>query len=216
MTVDNSIKWRLMRFNDFLKSSRLVREIATLRVVVPAVLNIPPELNSAAPISSMSAHLSKPYIICFIRHVGCPFAEMTVKLMSQIKEDHKDMKLFLVSHCPLRETESWLKKICPHEDMMTIIDEEHEMYGQWGLGCTSLWHFVGWGSLISLFKLARLGVVNRLPSGSRWQQAGAFAVGRSGQVVWRHLPQHAGDLPDFEEAVSVIRGAGTGKLSRVS
>jgi hypothetical protein len=49
------------------------------------------------------------------------------------------------------------------------------------------------------------GMRNRHPRGTRWQSAGTFALGPDGIVRWRHLPSHAGDLPDLTAAVEAIR-----------
>jgi hypothetical protein len=51
-------------------------------------------------------------------------------------------------------------------------------------------------------RLAKDGIRNRHPHGTRWQQAGTFAVDASETVRWRHLPEHAGDLPDLDSAVA--------------
>ncbi len=209
-------RWKLTRLIDRLKSSRLVRECATLQVVVPPVLNVPPELKSAAPVSPMTDYLSKPYLICFMRHLGCPFAEMTVLELSQLQQKHQQIDFIVVSHCSLRETEFWLNQIAPDNQFVTVIDEERDLYGRWGLGCTGLGHFLGVRSLITLVRLARRGLVNRSPSGSRWQQAGAFAVNGDGRVVWRHLPKHAGDLPQLDAVVSILNTTEQGKFSQVS
>src|SRR5205814_353510 len=42
-------------------------------------------------------------------------------------------------------------------------------------------------------RLARHGIRNRHPDGTRWQRAGTFAVDADGIVRWRHVPAHAGD-----------------------
>jgi hypothetical protein len=55
-------------------------------------------------------------------------------------------------------------------------------------------------SLKAVVRLAREGIHNRHPQGSRWQSAGTFAVDASGTVRWRHLPEHAGDLRDLDRA----------------
>jgi hypothetical protein len=57
-------------------------------------------------------------------------------------------------------------------------------------------------SLRSAAGLARQGIRNRHPSGTRWQRAGTFAVDADGIVRWRHLPEHAGELPDLEAAAA--------------
>jgi hypothetical protein len=83
-----------------------------------------------------------------------------------------------------------------------VIDEERLAYGAWGLGRTTVSHFMGRRSLRAIAELARRGIRNRHPVGTRWQRAGTFAVDAAGTVVWRHIPAHAGDLPDLEEAVT--------------
>jgi hypothetical protein len=55
-------------------------------------------------------------------------------------------------------------------------------------------------------RLRARGIVNRGPTGSRWQRAGSFAVDRNGIIRWRHLPAHAGDLPDVDAAVRAVTG----------
>jgi hypothetical protein len=65
---------------------------------------------------------------------------------------------------------------------------------------------MGRRSLAEVGRLAREGVRNRHPDGTRWQSAGTFAVDGGGVVRWRHLPEHAGDLPDLRDAIAALRG----------
>jgi hypothetical protein len=53
-------------------------------------------------------------------------------------------------------------------------------------------------------RLARQGIRNRHPDGTRWQGAGTFAVDQDGIVCWRHLPDHAGSLPDLAQAAAAV------------
>jgi hypothetical protein len=80
-----------------------------------------------------------------------------------------------------------------------VVDEDRRLYAAWGIGRTALRHFMGPRSLAAVATLARAGIRNREPDGSRWQGAGTFAV-KSATVRWRHLPGHAGDLPDLDRA----------------
>jgi hypothetical protein len=54
-------------------------------------------------------------------------------------------------------------------------------------------------------RLAQRGIRNRHPHGTRWQSAGTFALDEEGVVRWRHLLEHAGDLPELETAVQALR-----------
>jgi hypothetical protein len=53
-------------------------------------------------------------------------------------------------------------------------------------------------------KLARQGIRNRHPSGTRWQQAGTFALHAQHIVRWHHLPSNAGDLPELDVALTAL------------
>jgi hypothetical protein len=83
-------------------------------------------------------------------------------------------------------------------------DPSRRTYASWGLGRTSLAHFLGRRSLGAVADAARRGVRNRHPHGTRWQSAGTFALDGRAIVRWRLLPEHAGELPDLEEAVSAV------------
>jgi hypothetical protein len=90
-------------------------------------------------------------------------------------------------------------------DAVLLSDPERTSYAAWGLGRSSLAHFAGRRSLGQVARLAREGVRNRHPHGTRWQQAGTFAIDAEHVVRWRHLPTHVGDLPDIAEAASALK-----------
>lgn len=123
-----------------------------------------------------------------------------MKEMSKLAEQHADIAWIAVSHAPLEATDRWCAAVGASHLVRLVIDEERSTYGAWGLGRSSLSHFAGRRSLAAVAKLARQGIRNRHPAGSRWQRAGTFAVDASGNVAWRHLPRHAGDLPDLTAA----------------
>ena len=111
-----------------------------------------------------------------------------------------------VSHAPEAATARWCEAIGGCGDVRLIYDPEREIYAAWGLGRSSLGHFMGGRSLSEVGRLAKRGIRNRHPHGTRWQQAGTFAVDGAGVVRWSHLPAHAGELPDIEAAAAAARG----------
>jgi hypothetical protein len=123
-----------------------------------------------------------------------------MKALSEQAELHQDVEWIAVSHAPLEATDRWCAAVGASHRVRLIIDEERAAYGAWGLGRTTLTHFAGRRSLSAVARLAREGIRNRHPAGSRWQQAGTFAVDAAGTIVWRHIPPHAGDLPDLAAA----------------
>ena len=144
--------------------------------------------------------MTGPAVVAFLRHVGCPFAEATMKEMSKLAEERADITWIAVSHAPLEATDRWCAAVGASHLVRLVIDEERSAYGAWGLGRSTLGHFAGRRSLAAVIKLARQGIRNRHPAGSRWQRAGTFAVDTAGNVAWQHIPRYAGELPDLRAA----------------
>ncbi|HEX8073620.1 MAG TPA: AhpC/TSA family protein [Thermoleophilaceae bacterium] len=146
----------------------------------------------------------RPAVVAFLRHTGCPFAEATARALREAAAAEPDVAWVAVSHAPTAATARWREAIGGMEGVRVLIDPERIHYATWGLGRTSVTHFMGRRSLAEVARLAKDGIRNRHPDGTRWQGAGAFAVDAGGTVRWRHLPTHAGDLPPLGEAVVAL------------
>ena len=109
-----------------------------------------------------------------------------------------------ISHAPTAETRRWCDAIGGCAGVLVVSDPSRRAYADWGLGLSSLGHFLGRRSLSAVAAQARRGIRNRHPSGTRWQSAGTFALGADREVRWRHLPEHAGDLPDLDAALGAL------------
>jgi peroxiredoxin len=141
-------------------------------------------------------------VIAFLRHTGCPFAEATMIALRDAAARHPEVDWIAVSHADAQPTQSWCEAVGGRGGVNMLLDPERVFYAAWGLGRSSLGHFMGRRSLAEVRRLAKDGIRNRHPHGTRWQQAGTFAVDASETVRWRHLPEHAGDLPDLDSAVA--------------
>jgi hypothetical protein len=148
---------------------------------------------------------ARPAVIAFLRHTGCPFAEATMRELRDAAEARPGIEWIAVSHAPAQATQRWCEAVGGCGDVRVLLDPERVFYAAWGLGRSSLGHFMGRRSLAQVSRLARDGVRNRHPEGTRWQQAGTFAVDATETVRWRHLPEHAGELPDLEQAALAAR-----------
>jgi hypothetical protein len=109
-----------------------------------------------------------------------------------------------ISHAPEQATERWCRAVGGADGVIVASDASRRAYADWGLGRTSLDHFLGRRSLAAAAGLARRGIRNRHPHGTRWQSAGTFAIDDHAIVRWRALPAHAGDLPDLDAALSAV------------
>lgn len=147
----------------------------------------------------------RPAVVAFLRHTGCPFAELTMHRLRAGARAWPDIQWIAISYAPGAATEAWCRQVGGCDGVTVASDASRAAYARWGLGRSSLGHFLGRRSLTGVMTLARSGIRNRHPHGTRWQTAGTFALDRAGIVRWRHLPAHAGDVPELEPAVEALR-----------
>ena len=159
-----------------------------------------PAIGDPAPDAAPLGQVYGPAVVAFLRHVGCPFAESTVKELTRVADIRPDIRWIVVSHASLDATDRWCTAVGASRRVELFTDERRELYAAWGLGRSSLAHFAGPRSLAGVVKMQRRGIGHRHPAGTRWQQAGTFAIDSHGAICWRHIPKHAGDLPDVAAA----------------
>jgi hypothetical protein len=158
-------------------------------------------IGAAAPEWALLGGRGEPTFIAFLRHVGCPFAELTVRQLREAARAFPGLRFVVVHHGTDARAIDWFSKVGGLGRVQRIHDPQRRLYARWGLGRTSLMHFAGLSSVASLLRLLPRGIRNRAASGSRWQRAGHFLVSKEGTVLWTHLPSHAGDVPDFHRAI---------------
>jgi hypothetical protein len=164
-----------------------------------------PGPGERAPHLPLPLEAGRPAIVAFLRHAGCPFAERTLQLLREAASEAPAPQWIAVTHAPAEATERWCRAVGGAGGVCVVSDPSRHAYAAWGLGRTSLGHFLGRRSLVAVAGLARVGIRNRHPHGTRWQSAGTFAVDGGGIVRWRLLPAHAGDLPDLRAALGAVR-----------
>ncbi|MEA2430441.1 MAG: hypothetical protein QOI19_914 [Thermoleophilaceae bacterium] len=170
----------------------------------------PPELGEAARRLPLPGRAGDgPAVIAFLRHTGCPFAEATLRALREAAATHPEVAWVAVSHAGPEATQRWCDAIGGRGDVEVLLDVDRRCYAAWGLGRSSLGHFMGRRSLTEVTRLARGGIRNRHPDGTRWQQAGTFALDGAAVLRWRHLPEHAGDLPDLDAAAGAATAMAT-------
>src|SRR5205085_914060 len=107
------------------------------------------------------------------------------------------VELVAVTHSSPADTATWCARVGGCDGIRLVTDPDRALYGRWGLGRTSLRHFLGADSLGGVARQARRGIRNTRAGGTRWQTAATFAIDAGGVVRWRHLPAHAAELPDI-------------------
>jgi hypothetical protein len=181
--------------------------LRTLLPPLPIPTAAPPDPGEPArELPDPGLRAGRPAVVAFLRHTGCPFAEASGRALREAAAAEPGVDWVAVSHAPAAATARWRDAIGGLDGVRVLIDRERVHYATWGLGRTSLSHFAGRRSLGEAASLARQGIRNRHPDGTRWQGAGTFAVDAEGTVRWRHLPAHAGDLPRLGEALTALWG----------
>jgi AhpC/TSA family len=164
----------------------------------------PPDLGARPPDLPIALEPGRPALVAFLRHTGCPFAEATIRMLRDAAAGTPEVQLVAISHAPPDATDRWCAAVGGSGGVRLASDPTRASYAAWGLGQTSLGHFLGGRSLGAAGRLAAKGIRNRHPHGTRWQSAGTFAIDGHGTVRWRHLPAHAGDLPDLHTALQAV------------
>ncbi|EGX91640.1 hypothetical protein CCM_05798 [Cordyceps militaris CM01] len=172
-----------------------------------------PEVGAAAPSSDkISLTDGKPTVIVFLRHCGCPskptlaVAEKVFKKLSTLSDRQPGLHCIAVSHSSSETTEKWIPQVGGAWSTDVVIDEGRDLYAQWGLGLSDVWHMSGPSVLYSVYRLGTdEGVWNRpTESGTRWKIGGAFAVDEGGVVRYAHASKAADDLPDINSAAQAV------------
>jgi hypothetical protein len=163
----------------------------------------PPELGATVP-ALPALQPGRPAVVGFLRHVGCPFAEATVRRMVALSAEHPAVDFLAVTHSPDRPSRAWCNAFGGVAGVQIVSDPSRAHYAAWGVGLSDRRHFAGPESLGALRRLLDEGIHNRWASGNRWQAAATFAVDSTSCLRWRHFPSHAGDLPPLHDAVTAL------------
>ena len=163
----------------------------------------PPEIGSRVP-ELHSLHRGRPTVVAFLRHVGCPFAEATVRRMTALARERSDVDFIAVTHSAEEPSRSWCSAFGGLGGVRLVAAPDRRRYAEWGVGLSDRAHFAGKNSLTALRALLGEGIHNRWASGNRWQSAATFAVDRDGILRWRHFPRHAGELPSLHDALTAL------------
>jgi hypothetical protein len=163
----------------------------------------PLELGAVAPPLS-AIRTGRPAVVAFLRHVGCPFAEATVRQLAALAAAHPGIDFIAVTHSRDQPSRSWCDAFGGAGSVILVADPDRAHHASWGVGLSDSKHFAGPDSMAALRRLLDDGIHNRWASGNRWQAAATFAVDGTGVVRWHHLPRHAGELPPLDEAVAAL------------
>jgi hypothetical protein len=203
----------------------LWQRLASFRRPDGPAVGEPPAVGEAAPTRPRLA-AGEPRVVLFLRHTGCAFGEHMLEEFRATAREHPDVQFVAITHGDPDAATAWCESLglervtvsnaaaedavdqwCrdPEADnLRVLVDEDRELYAEWGLGLGGLRHLLRPTVVRNLLRALRSGAKDRTPSGTRWQRAGMFGVDPDGTVRTRYIADYAGDLPDIEVAPSFL------------
>ncbi|KAJ5627766.1 hypothetical protein N7490_009994 [Penicillium lividum] len=193
----------------------LSQEFASFFSLSYIPLSQSPQIGDKAPSSPLlvlPADNGNPTILSFLRHCGCPAAEVAFLEMCTAAARHPDINFIAISHSDQSSTDKWLSAVGGAGSVSVVVDFEREIYALWGLGVVSWSHMFSPAGLMGIFRMGKdKGVWNRpTQSGSRWQSSGYWAVDGEGYVRWGGPAARVDDVGHVPEAIDALRGSRQG------
>lgn len=151
------------------------------------------------------------YLIILIRtstnSISLQVAEKTFIELRRLANKYPQLSFLAVSHSSKAATDKWISTIGGAWSVQVIINEDRELYAQWGLGVSNTWHVLSPWTQWTQYKLGKEeGVWGREvdPSGNHWQTGGSWACDVMGTVRWGGASKSADEVPDLIEACRAL------------
>ena len=199
----------------------------------PVEVAASPVIGTRAPSSTrlrLPGQDGRATVIVFLRNTGCAckfcsslhWSRMRTQLIGRslvaeknflelrgLANKYPSIHCIAVSHSSPSATEKWISLLGGKWAVEIVIDEERELYANWGLGVSNSWHLISPAVGVAARKLAtEQGIWPREvdPSGNRWQIGGAWAVDGMGTVRWAAPSRWAAEMPELQEACAAVGG----------
>lgn len=127
--------------------------------------------------------------------------------MKEAAEQNANTQCIAVSHSDKSSTDKWLKDVGGAGKVEVVVDDQRQIFSAYGLGLSSFWAVLNPSSLGNAMSIGKQEGINIRPteSGSRWQEAGMFAVDGPGIVTYAHKAVTSDDLGDLSAALQSIK-----------
>ncbi|KAF7865374.1 hypothetical protein EAF04_006351 [Stromatinia cepivora] len=146
-------------------------------------------------------------VLVFLRCCGCAFAEKTFIELRRLANKHQNLHFIAISHNSKEATDKWVQQVGGAWSVQVVIDEDREIYANWGLGVSTTWHLLNPWTEIARQKLGKQeGIWGREvdPSGNRWVVGGSWATDEMGTIKWGGASKSADEIPDLVEACKSV------------
>jgi len=136
-------------------------------------------------------------------------AEKTFLELRTVANKYPNIQCIAVSHSSKAATDKWMTALGGAWAVTIVVDDNRELYANWGLGVSNSWHLVNPAVGIAARKLwneEQIWPREVDPSGNRWQTGGSWATDKMGTIRWGGASTSAAEIPDFKAACALIGG----------
>jgi len=140
--------------------------------------------------------------------------EKVIVKLREMAEQNPEVQYIGISHSNQLATTNWLQDVGGAGKVEMVVDDSQESFSMYGLGLSSFWAVLNPSSLSAAINLGKTEGYSVRPteSGSRWQEAGIFAVDANGKIVYSHKAQTSDDLGDLEAALKSVQATPRAQL----
>ncbi len=151
------------------------------------------------------AQADRPTLLVFLRHFGCIFCK---EMLKDVRDASRTIanypRVVVFCQADLDEATTFFAKHWP--DAHAVCDPAKSFYDGAGLTHGTFAQMFGprvWACGIRA--VSKGNAISMRVIGDPWTMPGTMAVDASGEVVWRHTFQHAGDHPDYKRVPELMR-----------
>lgn len=126
--------------------------------------------------------------------------------MKTAADKNPSIRYVAVSHSDQPSTDKWVEDVGGAGQVEVLVDEQREAFSAYGLGLSSFWAVLNPSSLKNAMTIGKTEGIDIRPtqSGSRWQEAGLFALDGAGVIKYSHKAQTSDDLGDLQAATAAL------------
>ncbi|ESZ94156.1 hypothetical protein SBOR_5434 [Sclerotinia borealis F-4128] len=136
-----------------------------------------------------------------------PVAEKIFIELRRLANKHQNLHFIAISHGSKVATDKWVQQIGGAWSVEVVVDDDREIYANWGLGVSTTWHLLNPWTEIARQKLGKQeGIWGREvdPSGNRWVVGGSWATDEMGTIRWGGASKSADEMADLVEACKSV------------
>jgi hypothetical protein len=160
------------------------------------------KLDSGAAFDLVEQAKSGPYLLVFLRHLGCLFCRQQVSLLQDVAPD----RLLFVSHGSQPAVQQFKQVFSPNHRIVS--DPEMQLYTKFGLKKGGIGQMLNPLVIIRGAQASARGHRQTKPGQDPWVLGGWVLIGPNGEPLVCHAAKDAADVLSAEDALKLLAREG--------